>query len=181
MTTTTRALTVQQPWAFAIAEGLKDVENRTWNTHYRGALAIHTAQTVDHGVGLARHDRQAAVRFDEVGARNNLWDARHHLPSRINKPPHPTLALSAIIATVTLTGAHRYEPGCCDSPWAEQTTGVWHWALAGAQILPQPIACRGRLGLWVPADDIQHRIALSTGDQPANAGESPADQARNLT
>jgi hypothetical protein len=32
---------VRQPWAWAIIEGGKDVENRKPRTHYRGSLLIH--------------------------------------------------------------------------------------------------------------------------------------------
>jgi hypothetical protein len=40
-----RALTVRQPWAWAIVHGGKDVENRTRNLagSYRGPVAIHAA------------------------------------------------------------------------------------------------------------------------------------------
>jgi hypothetical protein len=30
------ALSVRQPWAWLIVNGYKDVENRSWTTHYRG-------------------------------------------------------------------------------------------------------------------------------------------------
>ena len=36
-----KALTVSQPFASLIASGEKRIENRTWPTGYRGALAIH--------------------------------------------------------------------------------------------------------------------------------------------
>jgi hypothetical protein len=36
-----KTITVQQPWAAAIARYGKDVENRTWFTRYRGLIAIH--------------------------------------------------------------------------------------------------------------------------------------------
>jgi hypothetical protein len=42
-----KALTIRQPWAYAIAVGRKDVENRTRRTHHRGEVAIHSALTVD--------------------------------------------------------------------------------------------------------------------------------------
>ena len=42
-----RALTVRQPWAYAIFHLGQDVENRTWQTHYRGRLSIHVAKRVD--------------------------------------------------------------------------------------------------------------------------------------
>ncbi len=50
-----KALTLQQPWATLIAEGHKRVENRTWQTAYRGPLAIHAGLKVDPaGLDLAR-------------------------------------------------------------------------------------------------------------------------------
>jgi hypothetical protein len=37
-----RALTVRQPWAWAILHAGKDTENRGWSTRYRGPLVIHS-------------------------------------------------------------------------------------------------------------------------------------------
>jgi hypothetical protein len=39
-----KALSIQQPWAWAIIAGHKDVENRSWYTHHRGSLLIHRRQ-----------------------------------------------------------------------------------------------------------------------------------------
>jgi len=41
---TYKVLTVRQPWAHLIIEGIKPVENRTWCTDYRGPLLIHAAK-----------------------------------------------------------------------------------------------------------------------------------------
>jgi hypothetical protein len=41
-----QAISIQQPWAWAIVHAGKDVENRTWNTRYRGPLAIHASATL---------------------------------------------------------------------------------------------------------------------------------------
>lgn len=38
-----KALTIWQPYADAIAKGLKHYETRCWRTHFRGTLAIHAA------------------------------------------------------------------------------------------------------------------------------------------
>jgi hypothetical protein len=35
-----KAITVRQPWAWAIINAGKDIENRTWNTNFRGRVAI---------------------------------------------------------------------------------------------------------------------------------------------
>jgi len=42
-----KALTIRQPWAWAIFHG-KDIENRSWGTKYRGPLLVHAALTFDH-------------------------------------------------------------------------------------------------------------------------------------
>ena len=49
------ALSVRQPWAWAIVSGYKDVENRSWPTNYRGNLLIHAGQRLDRA-GLERLD-----------------------------------------------------------------------------------------------------------------------------
>ena len=36
-----KALSVRQPYAHLILTGLKRIENRTWQTQYRGPLVIH--------------------------------------------------------------------------------------------------------------------------------------------
>lgn len=36
-----KALTIKQPWAELIINGLKDVENRSRLTHFRGRFAVH--------------------------------------------------------------------------------------------------------------------------------------------
>lgn len=42
------ALSIRQPWATAIASGIKPVENRTWKTNFRGRIYIHASQKFDH-------------------------------------------------------------------------------------------------------------------------------------
>src|SRR5258708_38096209 len=39
-----KALSIQQPWAWAILAGVKTVENRTWRTFHRGPLLIHASK-----------------------------------------------------------------------------------------------------------------------------------------
>ncbi len=42
-----KAISIKQPWASLIIEGIKDIENRNWFTNYRGRLYIHTGKRVD--------------------------------------------------------------------------------------------------------------------------------------
>jgi hypothetical protein len=41
------ALSVRQPWAWLIVNGLKDIENRSRRTHHRGPLLIHASKSSD--------------------------------------------------------------------------------------------------------------------------------------
>jgi hypothetical protein len=38
-----KALSIRQPWAWFILHGGKDIENRTWNTNFRGEFLIHAS------------------------------------------------------------------------------------------------------------------------------------------
>lgn len=49
-----RILSIKQPWASLIVHGFKDIENRSWRTHYRGPLIIHASQSHDRD-SLARN------------------------------------------------------------------------------------------------------------------------------
>lgn len=42
-----KAISVQQPWAWMMTNGPKDVENRTWHTDYRGPILIHASKKFD--------------------------------------------------------------------------------------------------------------------------------------
>lgn len=42
-----KALSIQQPWAWLIANGYKDVENRKWKSGYIGSFWIHAGNKID--------------------------------------------------------------------------------------------------------------------------------------
>lgn len=48
----TKALSIRQPWAWAIVSEGKDVENRDWSTKYRGPVCIHASK----GMSKAEYD-----------------------------------------------------------------------------------------------------------------------------
>lgn len=42
-----KVLTVKQPWASLIVHGIKDIENRSWRTNFRGRVLIHSSAKGD--------------------------------------------------------------------------------------------------------------------------------------
>lgn len=43
-----KAISIQQPWAWLIVNGIKDIENRDWYCKHRGLLYIHTGKKFDN-------------------------------------------------------------------------------------------------------------------------------------
>lgn len=42
-----KTITLKQPWATLVAEGIKKYEFRTWKTKYRGKILIHAGTGID--------------------------------------------------------------------------------------------------------------------------------------
>lgn len=130
---------MHQPWAWAIATGRKPLENRGWDTHHRGTLAIHAGRAWD----------RAAL---------GLIAGRCNLPATWWAAPDRLLGRGVVIALVDLvqvcpvaTAATRHGRECGCGPWA--VPGQYHWRLANVRALAEPVPCRGMQGLWtVPAD-----------------------------
>ena len=129
-----KALTVKQPWAWAIMHGGKDVENRSRPTKHRGQLYIHAGKT---------HSQEG---IDFLRARGQ-W-------------PAPTAGtLGMVIGTVDVIDCHHadacwtgsvdkddnvHEEHCSD--WAME--GHYHWVLANPRPLATPFPMQGKLGIW---------------------------------
>ena len=65
------ALSIRQPWAWAIIHAGKDVENRLWRTRFRGLVCIHAAK----GIGS---------RYEFAGSREFIIGR-----NPANSPPQP--------------------------------------------------------------------------------------------
>jgi len=64
-----KAISIKQPWAYAILHLGKDIENRTWRTNYRGPVLIHTGQKVDRAAveALKAYDHDLPDTFETGG------------------------------------------------------------------------------------------------------------------
>lgn len=133
-----KALTVQQPWAWAIFRG-KNIENRTQLWRYRGPLAIH-----------------AGMRESERG----MADRRIRHQTALDGIIGP-LHFGAVLGTVDLVDVHP-DAGCC-RPWGEsgyvehggrERRSVTHLVLENAVLLDRPFSWPGALGLWNLPDEV---------------------------
>jgi activating signal cointegrator 1 len=121
-----KALTLTQPWASMVADGLKQFETRSWGTRYRGPLAIHAAK------GFPRLARAFA-------------QTSRYVPRPYRFP------CGAVVATCHLVGCRESSgaaPNDQEAALGDWSVGRWIWELADIKKLEEPIATRGSLGLW---------------------------------
>jgi ASCH domain len=123
----TCALTLRQPWAWCIAAGHKDVENRDWPTTHRGWLAIHAGGEWANAAAFVR----CAQLLGEID---------------VTMPPKQHLTRSAIIGVVYVDDCLNHTMPL-NSPWAERSAG-FHWLLRAAVLLPAPMPCSGSREVW---------------------------------
>lgn len=115
------ALSVRQPWAWLIASGLKDIENRPRRTHYRGPLLIH-----------------AGLSLNSYTEENVIW-----LNDKFNVQIPMELETGGIVGIVEVVDCVQKHP----SKWFNE--GNFGWVLANPRRLKfKP--CRGALGLFCP-------------------------------
>jgi hypothetical protein len=98
-----KALTVWQPWASAIAEGIKTIETRSWSTRHRGPLAIHAGSKMAPGMaGPAGMFGRYTVDRDGPGEEWYILDS--DWPGRDQgQHQYPIyLPLGAVVATANL-------------------------------------------------------------------------------
>ena len=135
-----KALTVKQPWAWAIIHGGKDVENRSRATNHRGQLYIHA------GLGYSKEaDESQPMQEAWINAAQNLSIERGAMGPLRKRDLF--LDYGALIGTVDVIGCH-HSVTCFNrcSQWA--MAGHYHWELSNPHPLPYPLPDKGRLGIW---------------------------------
>jgi len=136
-----KALTVKQPWAWAIIHGGKDVENRSRPTKHRGQLYIHA------GVAESKEARAwPAIRAAFTHHGITLDDPMVGMPR------------GHVIGTVDVIDCHHADDclekhyNYIDGHWTEPCSewsmpDQYHWVLANPQPVT-PFPMQGKLGIW---------------------------------
>jgi hypothetical protein len=128
-----KAITVRQPWAWAIINAGKDIENRSWNTRIRGRVAIHAAQ------GMTREEYERGCKYiRKIRPKGKI-------------PQYEDLERGEIVGTVEVIDCVRNSA----SPWF---FGEYGFVLSHPKKLPEPIPCKGALSFWDVPKDIESLI-----------------------
>ena len=115
-----KALTINQPWVYAILHEGKDIENRRWQTKYRGWIALHAGAKPHHIFKPPRG---------------------HSFPDLAELDYSAICGVARIADIVTKSRSKwldRIDDGSVN----------YGWVLADVRALKKPIPCKGALSLW---------------------------------
>ncbi|MCT7971102.1 ASCH domain-containing protein [Laspinema olomoucense] len=123
-TITGKAITLQQPWAWAICRLGKNIENRSWPTIHRGELYIHAGRG-----------------WDATGA---AWIAQNF---NVEVPPQNKMASGELVAKCQVTECKHWSDTKEENlPWSEKFG--FQWFLEDVEVLKNPIPLQGKLGIF---------------------------------
>jgi len=133
-----KALSIRQPWAWAIAAGHKTVENRSWTTNFRGEFLIHASQTFETwGVPYIQ---------SILGEKNIKFpvDQSHH---------------KGIIGKATIVNCvHEYDKQLLSERDQRWFIGTYGFLTENPMMFADPIPCKGQLGFFTPPPEVLNQL-----------------------
>jgi len=135
-------LSLWQPWATAIALGIKKNETRSWATNYRGWLAIHAAKR-------KMTDEEA-------------WMTREFPRFAIPVPLGAVVCIVRLVGCLPIALVKKLGVSENEQRWGNYDEGRWAWMTSPSIEIPEPIPLVGHRGLfrWEPPQWIQDRMSL---------------------
>ena len=126
-----KVLSLTEPYATLIKNGIKQVETRSWKTNYRGKLYIHASSTK-----VSKEDRGNAalmslVDTDDLNYGNIICSCE--LVDCVEMT-------EAFIAEIK-KNENEYLSGLYEK-------GRYAWMLEDVKVLDKPIKAKGHLGIW---------------------------------
>lgn len=132
-----KALSINQPWAWLIVNGHKGVENRDWDTNFRGEFYIHAGKKYDDSVAGF-----LAQKFPHIIL-----------------PPKSEIPMGGIVGTARLINVvhEKYYDLLADKdkPWFFGSFGFILDEQKPCDLMP----CKGQLGFFTPDFNSKYREA----------------------
>lgn len=142
-----KAVTIKQPYPYLICSGIKDIENRTWPTKFRGRVLVHASAKP-----MKMINPNNVFTYQQWES-FSLEDQVQLMCSGTSFKP---LSDAAIIGSVEIVDCVV----CHDSIWAEKRDGrldsakqwiekpIYNWVLANPILFPEPIPAKGKQSFW---------------------------------
>lgn len=129
-----KAITVWQPYAGALAAGIKEYETRSWATKYRGPIAIHAAAR-DVFDTLEQIAIPTALKIKE--ALRCEW---------AEMPRGAIIATGELVDCIEITPSFAASLSQDERDLGHFAPGRYAWKLADVHLLPDPVPVKGKQG-----------------------------------
>ena len=147
------ALTVREPWASLIANGVKQIETRHWYPprHIVGQrIAIHASKGLSEGeIGWFLETPAAYDALTEV-----MWCGGGSVATAFPATRGRVLATATLTDVLIFTHINvskiiaEFGASIDELQFGDFSAGRYGWMLTDVQPLPEPIPARGQQGLW---------------------------------
>ena len=123
-----KVLSVKEPFATLIKDGVKIYETRSWRTNYRGEIYIHAS------LSLSKSER--------------VESANKYLKSEFK--PGFILCKCELVDCIPMTdGFIKYiNKETSEYDYGLYSEGRYAWKLKVLEVLDEPIPAKGKLGIW---------------------------------
>lgn len=123
-----KAISIKEPFASLIKDGVKIYETRSWKTNYRGEIYIHASKTVS-----ASDNKENALKF---------------LKSDIN--PGYILCKCRLVDCIEMNEEFisYINNETTEYFYGYYVLGRYAWQLELIEVLETPIKAKGQLGIW---------------------------------
>ena len=123
-----KVLSIKEPFATLIKDGVKICETRSWKTNYRGEIYIHAS------LSLSKSER--------------VESANKYLKSEIK--PGFILCKCELVDCIPMTDEFiKYiNKETSEYDYGLYSEGRYAWKLKVLEVLDEPIPAKGKLGIW---------------------------------
>lgn len=158
-----KTISIKQPYAWLICSGLKNIENRTWNTNYRGRVLVHASA------------KPVSMSNPNDVFTKQQWNTLS-LETKVQLTCKGTsfkpLSQSAIIGSVEIVDCVINHPSIwaekCEPPITEINPNpmkdwiIYNWVLANPVLFAKPILnVKGKLSFWeYPMTEEEYQATL---------------------
>lgn len=126
-----KVISIIEPWASLIKEGIKEIETRSWKTNYRGKIYIHASL------------KKVSKKDERI---NNLVSL---LEDKDFKYGH-IIAEAELVDCIYMDEQFLKEIKENKKEYicGEYSLGRYAWKLSNIKVLDKPIPAKGNLGIW---------------------------------
>lgn len=126
-----KVISIIEPWASLIKEGIKEIETRSWKTNYRGKIYIHASL------------KKVSKKDERI---NNLVSL---LEDKDFKYGH-IIAEAELVDCIYMDEQFLKEIKENNQEYicGEYSLGRYAWKLSNIKVLDKPIPAKGNLGIW---------------------------------